>query len=90
MGSSASEEGHGDDESPQHRVRISRPFAVGKYEVTFAEWEACVDGGGCNRHLPDDEGWGRGRRPIIDVSWDDAQAYVLPGCRGRRASITGC
>ena len=77
MGSPASEEGREHYEGPQHRVRISRPFAVGKYEVTFGEWEACVDGGGCNRHLPDDEGWGRGRRPVIDVSWDDAQAYVL-------------
>ena len=77
MGSPASEEGRGgDNESPQHRVRISQAFAVGKYEVTFAEWEACVDGGGCNGHFPDDKGWGRGRRPAIHVSWDDAQAYV--------------
>ena len=76
MGSPASEEDHHDSESPQHRVRISQAFAVGKYEVTFAEWDACVDGGGCNGHLPDDEGWGRGRRPANYVSWEDAQAYV--------------
>ena len=76
MGSHASEEGRDDDEGPQHRVRIPRPFAVGKYEVTFGEWDACVGGGGCNGYLPGDVGWGRGRRPAIDVSWDDAQAYV--------------
>ena len=59
-----------------HRVTITRPFAVGKYEVTFAEWEACANDGGCNGHLPDDKGWGRGRRPVLDVSWYDAKGYV--------------
>ena len=63
-------------EKPVHRVTIVQPFAVGKYEVTFAEWDACVSGGGCNGYRPDDSGWGRGRRPVIHVSWDDAQAYV--------------
>ena len=70
-----SEEGYSDEE-PVHRVTIAQPFAVGKYEVTFAEWEACVAGGGCNGYRPQDVGWGRGRRPVINVSWDDAQAYV--------------
>ncbi len=64
------------DEKPRHRVTISKPFAVGKYEVTFAEWDACVAAGGCGGHLPGDEGWGRGRRPVINVSWNDAKAYV--------------
>ena len=76
MGSPASEEGRYDDEGPQHRVTISQPFAVGRYEVTFSEWDACVSAGGCNRHRPDDEGWGRGRRPVMNVSWDDAKSYV--------------
>ena len=58
------------------RMTIARPFAVGKYEVTFAEWEACVAAGGCGGHRPGDEGWGRGRRPVINVSWDDAKSYV--------------
>ena len=62
-------------EGPVHRVTIGQPFAVGVYEVTFAEWEACVRGGGCNGYRPDDEGWGRGRRPVIGVNWADAQAY---------------
>ena len=56
--------------------QLGRPFAVGVYEVTFEEWDACVSGGGCRRYRPDDEGWGRGRRPVINVSWNDAQAYV--------------
>ncbi len=59
-----------------HRVVIGEPFAVGMYEVTFDEWEACVRGGGCNGYRPDDEGWGRGRRPVVNVDWGDAKAYV--------------
>ena len=50
---------------------------MGKYEVTFAEWDACVADGGCNGYKPHDEGWGRGQRPVINVSWDDAQAYLI-------------
>ena len=75
-------------EKPVHEVVISAAFAVGKYEVTFAEWDACVADGGCAAYtpcvpdaecggwLPGDRGWGRGRRPVINVFWDDAQAYV--------------
>ena len=76
MGSPSSEGRRHDDEGPQHRVTIPEPIAVGKYEVTFAEWNACVAAGGCNGHRPDDEGWGRGQRPVIDVNWGDAKAYV--------------
>ena len=65
-----------DDESPVHRVTIGAPFAVGVYEVTFAEWEACVRAGGCGGYRPDDMDWGRGKRPVIGVNWKDAQAYV--------------
>ena len=75
MGSPASEVGRDDGEGPQHRVTL-RSFAMGVKEVTFDEWAACVRGGGCNGYRPDDEGWGRGGRPVIDVSWEDAQAYV--------------
>ena len=53
-----------------------RSFAVGVYEVTFAEWDACASGRGCSGYRPSDEGWGRGKRPVINVSWHDAQAYV--------------
>ena len=81
MGSPESEEGRFGNEGPVHRVTIARPFAVGVYEVTFDEWDACVSDGGCGGYRPPniiergrDEG--RGRRPVINVSWDDAQAYV--------------
>ena len=76
MGSPSSEKGRDSDESPQHRVRITQPFAVGVNEVTFAEWDACVSAGGCNGYGPADRGWGRGQRPVIYVSWNDAQSYV--------------
>ena len=75
MGSPAHEEGRRDDEGPQHRVTIRRAFAVGKYEVTFAEWDACVAASVCS-YRPSDEGWGRGHRPVINVSWHDAKEYV--------------
>ena len=75
MGSPPGEKGR-DDEGPRHAVRIDYRFAVGVYEVTFAEWDACVDAGGCDRYVPDDEGWGRESRPVINVSWEDAQFYV--------------
>ena len=64
------------DEGPQHRVSIGYRFAVGVYEVTFSKWDACADDGGCKGYHPDDEGWGRGNRPVINVSWADAQSYV--------------
>ena len=64
------------DEGPQHRVTIGRQFAVGQYEVIFDQWDACVADGGCNAYRPTDQGWGRGRRPVINVSWVDANAYV--------------
>ena len=76
MGSPESENRRDEDEGPQHRVRIPKPFAVGRFEVTFAEWDACVADGGCNGYRPDDQGWGRGNRPVINVSWEHAKAYV--------------
>ena len=76
MGSPPTEQGRWSDEGPQHTVTIGYRLAVGVYEVTFAEWDACVAAGGCNGYRPSDRGWGRGARPVINVSWDDAQAYV--------------
>ena len=64
------------DERPQHRVTIDYAFAVGVYEVTFEEWDACVRGGGCDGYEPDDNGYGRGRHPVINVSWDSAWRYA--------------
>lgn len=65
-----------EDEMPVRDVTIPQPFAVSKYEVTFEDWDRCVAGGGCGGYRAGDEGWGRGRRPVINVSWNDAQAYV--------------
>jgi formylglycine-generating enzyme required for sulfatase activity len=77
MGSPANEQGHSSDESPQHTVTFARQFAVGQFGLTFDEWDACVAGGGCNGYKPFDEGLGHGRRPVINVSWDDARAYIV-------------
>jgi formylglycine-generating enzyme required for sulfatase activity len=63
-------------EGPQHNVTVARPFAVGRFPVTFDEWDTCVTDGGCNGYRPSDQGWGRSRRPVINVNWDDAKAYV--------------
>ena len=63
-------------EMPHHPVTIGYEFAVGVYEVTFVEWDACADGGGCGGYSPYDSGWGRGSRPVIHVSWEDAREYV--------------
>jgi formylglycine-generating enzyme required for sulfatase activity len=74
MGSAATESGRYESEGPRREVTIARPFAVSKFDVTLAEWDACVSVGGCP--AVDDYGFGRATRPVIDVSWDDAQRYV--------------
>ena len=60
-----------DDEKPVHEVVIARPFALSKYEVTFADYDKFT-----HPNKVDDRGWGRGRRPVIIVSWDDATEYA--------------
>jgi formylglycine-generating enzyme required for sulfatase activity len=80
MGTLASEGGD-ESERPPHEVRIGHAFALGTYLVTFAQWDACVDDGGCGGYRPSDlgladHGVGRGRLPVFDIDWDDAQAYV--------------
>lgn len=62
-------------EGPQRPVTFSQPFAISVTEVTFDQWRACVSAGAC-RAIASDNGWGRGNRPVINVSWDDAQAYA--------------
>ena len=93
MGAAEGEVNSEDDERPQRTVSIPA-FNVSAHEVTFAQWDACVDGGGCPGHNPDeqrgvrgagaDENWGRGNRPVVNVSWDDAQQYIswLSHCSG--------
>ena len=73
MGSPEDEAERWDDEGPQHEVTITKAFALGRYAVTFEEYDHF-----CNvthREKPDDKGWGRGRRPVINVSHEDATAY---------------
>jgi len=72
MGSSSG----GIDENPVHRVTVPA-FKMGETEVTFAQWDACVSAGGCS-HSPKDEGWGRGNRPVVNVSYDDITEEYIP------------
>ncbi|MDO8353002.1 MAG: SUMF1/EgtB/PvdO family nonheme iron enzyme [Aestuariivirga sp.] len=58
-------------------VAIAAPFAIGRYEITFDEWSQCVGDGGCTSQ-PADENWGRGRRPVINVSFNDIMQQYLP------------
>lgn len=73
MGSPKNEPGRSDDEGPLHTVTI-RSFAMARYEVTFVDYDRFAKTTG--RSLPSDEGWGRGNRPVINVTWHDAQAYT--------------
>ena len=73
MGSPESEEGRNDDER-RHRVKIERPFAVGQYAVTFDEYDRFCAATG--QWKPEDAGWGRGNRPVINVSWYNALDYT--------------
>jgi formylglycine-generating enzyme required for sulfatase activity len=63
------------DEQPPHPITIPHAFAVGRFEVTFAEWDSCATYGGCPSGIPD-RGWGRDTQPVINVSWKDAEQYV--------------
>ena len=54
-------------------MKINKPFALGRYPVTFAEFDRFCQATG--RQPPDDQRWGRARRPVINVNWNDAQDY---------------
>lgn len=74
MGCSVQDDQCQSDEKPQHRVTLDS-FSIGKHEVTFGQYDFyCQQVADCQ--LPDDEGWGRGTRPVINVSWNDAEAYI--------------
>ena len=62
------------DELPPRTVLVPA-FEMGKFEVSFDEWDACFADGGCAR-LPSDRGWARGRQPVIFVSWNETQQYI--------------
>ena len=63
------------NEKPVHTVTVE-PFKLSKYEVTFALWDACITDGGCADYRPDDSGWGRGNRPVVNVSWENAHSFI--------------
>lgn len=67
---------HASDDSTKWITLPDYGLRVMQFEVTFDEWDSCVHNNGCNGYLPDDEGWGRGTRPVINVSFDDVSAYV--------------
>ncbi len=75
MGSPPNEPYRNTDESPTHTVSVA-PFLLGKYNVTFDQWQVCVADRGCGAYQPSEEGWGRGNRPVINVSWFDANAFA--------------
>jgi formylglycine-generating enzyme required for sulfatase activity len=75
MGSPSDEIDRFGNEGPQHKVTIARPFAISKFDLTFEDWDICVAVRAC-RHVADD-GFGRGARPVINVTWDDAHDYVV-------------
>ena len=74
----------GADTEPR-RVVFERPFLLSRFEITFEQWDHCHQSGGCD-HRPDDKGWGRAQRPVIDVSWDDIAQYLdwLSAATGER------
>jgi len=74
MGSPESDELRSPNEGPEHTVTFAKAFAIGKYEVTFDEWDACVAEKACA--AVEDDGWGRGRRPVIFVNFQMAHDYT--------------
>lgn len=79
MGSPAGEDGADPDEV-LHKVTLSKPFYISKYPITFEQYDKFCEATG--REKPKDFNWGRGKRPVVDVSWNDAQAFCeWAGCR---------
>jgi len=64
------------DEEPIHTVTI-KTFRMSQTEVTFAQWDECISDGGCS-YKPNDQGWGRGNRPVIDVSYQHITEQFIP------------
>lgn len=75
MGSPATEPGRYENEGPQHRIAIKEALIVSKFDITFADWEACVSARACPE--VDDGGMGYDIKPVINVTWDEAQQYAV-------------
>ena len=75
MGSPPGEANREDNEGPRHKVTFANAFAVGRFEITFGEWDACAKANACDNSAYDN-GWPRGKRPAINISWLDAKQYV--------------
>ena len=90
IGSPASEPGRDGNEGPQRSVHVER-FSVGRYEITFAEWDACAADGGCKSNpQPSDSGWGRGRRPVNERLAGTMLRNTSLGCPAALAIATVC
>ena len=75
LGSPANEPERYESDGPQRQVNI-RKFAIGRFEVTYAQWQACVRGRGCRDVSGDQTEGGSARLPVVGVSFDDIQAYL--------------
>jgi len=76
MGTPADEPYRLKGEDPQHTVNISKPIAVGRFSITFDEWDACLADGGCGGNKGDDGGYGRGRMPAAGIDFEAAKSYL--------------
>ena len=76
MGSPDGEKGRYNSEGPVHPVTIAKPFAVAKFTVTWDEWEVCVAMRGCDGRPTGPADFGKGSRPVINITWDQANAYA--------------
>ena len=88
MGSDDDDKEAFDEEKPKRKTRIPRRFALGRYPVTFEEYDLFCDATG--RKRPDDRSWRRERRPVINVNWRDANAYAAWPTRASGSRRTGC
>jgi formylglycine-generating enzyme required for sulfatase activity len=76
MGTPANEPDRFKGEDPIHRVIIAKPFAVGRFTISFDEWDACLADGGCGGNKGDDKGFGRGRMPAQGINFEEAKSYL--------------
>ena len=76
MGTPADEPDRFKGEDPIHRVSFAKPFAVGRFTISFDEWDACLADGGCGGIKGDDKGFGRGRMPAQGINFEAAKLYL--------------